>query len=419
MMDKAVRLAWVIADQAIFALSNFVLNVQFARWLSPHDYGMFAISFSGFLLLSVVHYACLLEPLLVFSPRTEADRRRAYVMALVRLHLLLLGAAGCVCGLAFLVARSLGHIDMGWLVVGAGVGGMASLGLLTARRICLVFLSMRTSVLVGILYFFGVITTGYVWVRLREISWFETWEIMGGWSLICSGIIFGLLYRRLEGNRPFMLMELLKFQTRYAPLPLMAGLGVWATSESIFIILANVGGLEAVAETRVIFNIGNPLIQITLAMNAFSLIGFSAKHARRERHSIIGDVFPYLVICALAASLLWIAGHPVIDFLYRGRYVSVAWELPIFCGSVGMAGLMQIAANSFKARGSLLRGNLPQILAGVATLTFSVQLIRMFGQPGALYANFIGNAVGLAIGSLLLFVSQEPLAKPITSRRGA
>ena len=120
----------------------------------------------------------------------------------------------------------------------------------------------------------------------------------------------------------------------------------------------------------------------------------------------------------MAAAFLGVAGYPAIDFLYRGKYVSVAWELPIFCGSVGMAGLMQIFANLFKARGSLLRGNLPQILSGVATLTLSFQLIRMFGQPGAVYANFIGNAVGLAIG-LLLFVSQEPLARPITSRRGA
>ncbi len=412
-MDKAVRLAWVVADQAIFALSNFVLNVQFARWLSPYDYGMFAISFSGFLLLAVVYNACL-----VVSPGTEADRRRAYVMALVRLHLLLLGGTACVCSLAFLVARSLGQIDVGWLLIGAGIGGMASLILLTTRRLCLVFLSTRTSVLVGILYFFVVIGTGYACVRLWEISWFETWEIMGGWALICSAIIVSLLSRRLQGDRPFRMAEILKFQRRYAPLALIAGLGAWVTSESIFIVLARVGGLEAVAETRVVFNLGNPLIQLTIAVNAFSLIGFSARHARRERHGIVGEILPYLVICALAAAFLGIAGYPAIDFLYRGKYVSVAWELPIFCGSVGMAGLMQIFANLFKARGSLLRGNLPQILSGVATLTFSFQFISMFGQPGAVYANFIGNAVGLAIG-LLLFVSQEPLAKPITSRRGA
>jgi len=56
-----------MTDQGVFALSNFVLNVQFARWLSPHEYGLFAISFTGFV---------------------DVDRRGSYLLALVRLYLL-------------------------------------------------------------------------------------------------------------------------------------------------------------------------------------------------------------------------------------------------------------------------------------------------------------------------------------------
>src|SRR5262245_20810067 len=107
MRDKIVRLFWLMTDQGVFALSNFVLNVQFARWLSPHEYGLFAISFTGFVLLSVVHYGCLLEPLLVLSAQVEVDRRGSYLMALLRLHLLLFGSAIALCALAFLCAWSL------------------------------------------------------------------------------------------------------------------------------------------------------------------------------------------------------------------------------------------------------------------------------------------------------------------------
>lgn len=418
MKNKALPLFWLLIDQAIFALSNFVVNVQFARWLSPREYGMFAISFSGFLLLSVVHYGCLLEPVLVLSAQTEADCRRSFVTALMRLHLLLLGGTVSLCGLAFLIAWWFGEADIGWLVVGSGIGGMANLALLTARRICLVFLSTRTSAIVGIAYFIGVIATGYACAQQWSISWLVTWEIIGGWSLICAGIIFCLLYRRLEGNRPFMLPEILKFQARYAPLALVAGLGAWATSESIFVVLAKIRGLEAVAATRVVFNLGNPLTQVAVAINVFSLVGLSTKHAHGKPHDIVGNVLPFLVICALAATFLGLAGHSLIDFLYRGKYVSAAPQLPIFCASIGMSALTQIAANSFKARGLLLRGNLPQIVCGLATLTISIQLIRTFGQPGAVYANCIGNAVGMCV-AMVLFVSAQPVAKPVSARTDA
>ena len=149
MRDRFTRLFWLMTDQGVFALSNFVLNVQFARWLSPHDYGLFAISFTGFLLLSVIHYGCLLEPLLVLSSQVGADRRGSYLMALVHLHMLLFGSVIAVSALAFACAWGLGASEAGWLIVGAGIGGSTNLALLTARRLCLIFLSTRISALVG------------------------------------------------------------------------------------------------------------------------------------------------------------------------------------------------------------------------------------------------------------------------------
>jgi hypothetical protein len=62
---EGVPLAWLMADQAVIALTNFVTNILFARWLPPVDYGILAVSFTGYLLLTVIHYGGILEPLLV------------------------------------------------------------------------------------------------------------------------------------------------------------------------------------------------------------------------------------------------------------------------------------------------------------------------------------------------------------------
>ena len=45
------RGGWAVADQASFALSNFVVTVLLARWLPPLEFGAFITSYSVFLLV--------------------------------------------------------------------------------------------------------------------------------------------------------------------------------------------------------------------------------------------------------------------------------------------------------------------------------------------------------------------------------
>ena len=59
------KYGWLFVDQAVFALTNLVLNLLFAHWLTPAEYGRFGVTFSGFILLSVLHWFVVVEPLLV------------------------------------------------------------------------------------------------------------------------------------------------------------------------------------------------------------------------------------------------------------------------------------------------------------------------------------------------------------------
>src|SRR5262249_26480507 len=53
---------WAVSDQALFAVSNFALNVALARWLSANDYGAVAFITSLFLYVITVNSALILEP---------------------------------------------------------------------------------------------------------------------------------------------------------------------------------------------------------------------------------------------------------------------------------------------------------------------------------------------------------------------
>lgn len=78
---------WAVSDQGLLSLSNFVLNVLLARWLSQHDYGAFAVAFAIFTLLFPLHAAMLTEPMLVFGPGRYKDNLSEYLGALVYGHL--------------------------------------------------------------------------------------------------------------------------------------------------------------------------------------------------------------------------------------------------------------------------------------------------------------------------------------------
>src|SRR5680860_543597 len=95
------RATAALADQALFALANFTLNVILARSLPPHQYGAFAVCFSVLLLLGNVHQAIIIEPMMVFGAGRFADRLPGALRAIVGIHvrasvlgtLLLLAAA--------------------------------------------------------------------------------------------------------------------------------------------------------------------------------------------------------------------------------------------------------------------------------------------------------------------------------------
>ena len=58
---------WAIADQALFAISNLIVNVLLARWLTPREYGAFVTAYVVLILVSVAHGGLLIEELCMNS----------------------------------------------------------------------------------------------------------------------------------------------------------------------------------------------------------------------------------------------------------------------------------------------------------------------------------------------------------------
>ena len=81
-----------VLGQGLFAGSNFLVNVLLARWLTPEQYGGFALAYAGFLLFLMLYAACVYEPLIVFGSGRYAGRFREYFGLLARGNVIVLAA---------------------------------------------------------------------------------------------------------------------------------------------------------------------------------------------------------------------------------------------------------------------------------------------------------------------------------------
>jgi O-antigen/teichoic acid export membrane protein len=398
MVAEGILLAWLMADQAIFALTNFVTNILFARWLSPVDYGILAVSFSGYLLLTVIHYGGILEPLLVQSGRVDSARLRSYVVTLIIAHVIWISGLGALAGIAAGIAWLFQSPDVALAIVGAGIGGSFMVTLLTARRLCLVFLSTRVSTAIGVLYMAGVVMTVWLIHRYGHTAWFDLWLVMGGWSLLCSAMIFALLYISLRGTNPYTLAELFRFQWHYARYGMAAAVCSWMRVDGILLILAQTAGLEAIAETRAVTNVTNPVVQVLFALQTSWLVAFSRDHrlAKLWKTAIVYCVGAGLILAVAAAIYT-----PLIRWIYAGRYLNGAWLFPLYCGAHALNGVESVFTCFLKAVGSLRRGYAPQIVGCIVSVILGVWLIPSTGQTGFIVAVLVSFTAGAAFAFVL------------------
>src|ERR1700685_1566655 len=79
-----MKWALSLVDQALTSAGSFGVNVLLARWMSPNQYGAFAVAFAGYLFLTGFYNALLLEPMIVIGPARHAASLRPYFRTQLR-----------------------------------------------------------------------------------------------------------------------------------------------------------------------------------------------------------------------------------------------------------------------------------------------------------------------------------------------
>jgi len=207
------------------------------------------------------------------------------------------------------------------------------------------------------------------------------------------------LCRATQGTAPYSLQTLYQFQLRYAFYATAAASCQWFRVEGVLIILASLVGLEAVAETRAIFNITNPFVQVNLALGTSWLVQASQAHVHQRRVPIGLLALSY---CGVAMGLIvagWWYADDLVQIVYDGRYLTGAWQLPCLMLTVAFNGVENMLTSSLKGRGYVKRGYVPPIGGAIVAIILGACLIPSLGSVGAIAAivGSFGSGLMLAI----------------------
>jgi O-antigen/teichoic acid export membrane protein len=392
---------WAIMDQGLFAISNFLLNILLARWLSPRDYGAFTVAYSVFLLCGAFHDALLTEPMMVFGPGRFRSRLQVYLSCLLPPHVIfafLSSTAVLVC--ALLLWTLIGEVPLSVLVAVA----VANPFLLTSwlfRRMSFVHSGPHIAAQSAPLYL-TILLIGIVALNRYQLLSPITAFAAVTFASICMVL---LLIYRLNVGLPTDLRnsrEILTAHWTYGRWALATSVLSWVPSNLYFLLLPIWAGLEASGALRASMNLIMPLMHIFTALGSALLPIFVKSRTRADFTAFTCRIFTALL---LASVVYWLLvkhfGSIVIQWIYQEKYT-------LYGNLLWVIGLLPVAVAATSVFGNALRALekprtlfISYVCSTVVTLTAGIWLVANWGVVGAAVGWVIAYAI--ASGTVIWF----------------
>ena len=411
------RGVWAIVDQALFALSNLLLNVLLARWLSPREYGAFVTAYVVLLLVTVAHAGLIIEPMMVIGPSRFGHGRKfhEYFSFLLRFQwafgaaamatLLLIG------GLAYIV----GAVLLGQTFVGLACAAPFIFLSWLARRACYVARKPAIAALGGGLYLLIAGTGGVLLFRSGLLTSMAAQLLMGVAAIAASGLILTRLgHGWLPPTPAIDTRPLLKEHWNFLRWSGGAGVLSFAQGMGFYLLLPAFAGLEASATLRAMSNFIMPIMQsdsalsVLIAPELARALGRPNDLARIVRWSMrfftVEGVICWLVLAVFR--------HDLVRFTYGSLYVDHADLLLVL-------GAGPLLASRGNLLGALLRVHTrirqlfwSNAVAACISLTLGFATMAKFGALGVIVSGFFSELVRMALMTRFL-------AKPERADDGA
>lgn len=390
---------WAILDQGFFSLSNFVINIILARWLSLQQYGFFATSFSVFLLVGTMHTAFLTEPMLIYGAGRYRDIYTEYLTNLLSTHkyfsiitssLLLL-----ISGIMYL----LGQVNLAMSFTGLAVAQPFILLAWLLRRTSHTKFLPKIAAIAGAGYLVFIATGSYLLYSLSWLSPFSAFILMGISSLLVS--VWMLV--RIAGSSVLQCSgplnkNMLELHIRYARWSIPSSVLTWIPTNLFYVTLPIVGNSEMVAVLRAQTNVLMPMLQFNTAIATHLIPTFVYSRGETAYHRLF---LSYLLGLTLVAIIyyagIYYLGDALLIILYGEKFSGYRWVLLVIGVLPVLTGVIAVLGARIRANDTPNQIFWAYLWASIFTVSFGMFLMFTRGLYGSALSIIISYLVVIAI----------------------
>jgi O-antigen/teichoic acid export membrane protein len=341
---------WAIIDQGTFAISNFAISLLMARWLSPHEYGAFALSFTVFLLFGNIHGGLLIEPMLVFGKSKYRNCLGQYLKLIQCGHWIFSVFSSTLFIVPGFAAWYAGMEQLAFSLWGFAIASPPILFLWLTRRFCYVDFRPELAARGGVIYLSLMCLGIYLLNRGEVLSVFSALCVIGIASLCSAVWILSNIKTDLGSPHVESLKNnVWKEHRSYGTWASSTNILMWLPGNICFLILPLFSGLEAAGALKALLSLIMPIQQAFAAIGTLLIPLLVTVREGTAYMRVLYSTLGLLVVTSLfywALALLF--NRPVVAWLYNGKYDSYADLL-------WLLGLLPILATAVTVFGSSMR----------------------------------------------------------------
>lgn len=395
-----------ILDQALISGSNFAIGILLARWLAPNEYGVYALTFSIFLLLSQIQQALLLEPQSVLGPAEFSRRLPEYLGALLWLYVGLAAAIVVVLGGTSATAHLLEHASsLSRALAGVGIAAPSILLYWLVRGACYVKLASRTALSGSALYCIVLVVTFFGMHGSHSMSPLAAYLLMGLGAIAASTLLLIQLGPSMQLGNGSFLWRVAKEHWIYGRWALASAVVTWLPWNVYYSVLGHYWGMDATANYRAAMNFLLPLGQTLTALSLLAHPIVAKKLAQRGSTGVLSQGPEIVALYGGAAILYWLVVLPLrsqlFKLMYGNHYSDVSW-MPW----IAVASIFWFAAFAppivLRAIQSPISVFTMYGAAGIVTLAIGIPATAAWGIRGVCIGTMLSSMSALGTGLLLI-----------------
>jgi O-antigen/teichoic acid export membrane protein len=407
----ALKGAWAVLDQGLFALSNFGVNVVLARWLAPQDYGAFTLAYAVFLLLGTFHTALLAEPMVVYGSGKYRDKISVYLGVLMQGHWLLTVIASLILAAAGVGLTLLGQRTVAMALFALAVSTPFILLLWLMRRSCYIRVQPHLAASGGLLYMTIVMGGAYLLYRESWLSAPAALILMAGASLASAVWLRSTLPFRFAAAEPGAFRRgVAADHWAYGRWAVGTGLLGVVILNLYYVLMPLRHGLESTATLKALMNIVMPAIHTYIAL---SIVIVPVLVRTRETPQFGAMVRRLVMLACSGAVAYWLMlgllHQYIVRWLYGGLYAAdshLLWLLGLVPVGCAATSILEGALRALERSDEVFRAYL---ISTVSTCVVGIPLMLIWGTTGAVVGLLISFM--LVVGSMLWSIRTDAVRR--------